>query len=452
VQARTRRISAYLRLRQLLVLPLDEPLTLTTALPVAAGASDEALARASEEPQAAARGERGARGGVRRDSVARTVTGRGDTVRVAAVSVDPAEVLGDDPSVAGAVDSVVAAVDTSARGRATARQSRENVAAQRNLLRVARGQRLPAVQLSSNYQRFAYPAGDGITFPSAINQFFPNWTVTLGVSVPILTGGRIQGDILVAEANLREAQATARQVEELSALDAQLAVTQLLEAEASFQASAGTAEQAARAFGIAEVRFREGLSTQVDLADARILLQQAQANAAQAARDREVARLRPAPAARPAAPEPAGRRAGRRRRPRRPRRRRGRAAERARRRHGAAQSAGNCRRPVHRPARCRRRAGRRLRRRPARRHRGDSVTTSRFSSPSACPRIHSRRGAAAWRPPRSSSAPLARRRPAAATAPTRPRTARGPPRSSPCPSAPRTSPSCGATPCRAAPP
>ncbi|HZF66415.1 MAG TPA: TolC family protein, partial [Gemmatirosa sp.] len=221
-----------------------------------------------------------------------TVTGRGDTVRVQAVTVDPAEVLGDDPRVVGAVDSVVAANDTSARGRATARQSRENVVAQRNLLRVARAQRLPAVQLSSNYQRFAYPAGDGITFPSAFNQFFPNWTVTLGVSLPILTGGRIRGDVLVAEANLREAQATSRQVEELSALDAQLAVTQLQQAEASFQASAGTAEQAARAFGIAEVRFREGLSTQVDLADARILLQQAQANAAQAARDREVARLR----------------------------------------------------------------------------------------------------------------------------------------------------------------
>jgi hypothetical protein len=112
------------------------------------------------------------------------------------------------------------------------------------------------------------------------------------VSVPVFTGGRIRGDILAAQANLREAEATARQVEQLSSLDARLAITQFEQAEAGFAASAGTAEQAARAFGIAEVRFREGVATSVELADARLLLQQAQANAAQAARDREVARLR----------------------------------------------------------------------------------------------------------------------------------------------------------------
>jgi outer membrane protein TolC len=291
VQARGARDAAYLRLRQLLVLPLDEPLQLTTALPVAPGASDAELAAASAEPLAASEGRAVPDAG-RRDTVARTVTARGDTVRVQAVTVDPAEVLGDDPRVLQVVSSVVAATDTAARSRATFRQSRENVTAQQNLLRVARAQRLPAVQLASNYQRFAYPSGNGITFPTAFNQFFPNWTVTLGVSLPILTGGRIRGDVLVAEANLREAQATARQVEQLSALDAELSVNQLGQAEAAFAASAGTAEQAARAFGIAEVRFREGLATQVELADARLLLQQAQANAATAARDREVARLR----------------------------------------------------------------------------------------------------------------------------------------------------------------
>jgi len=47
-----------------------------------------------------------------------------------------------------------------------------------------------------------------------------------------------------------------------------------------------------RAYAIAEVRFREGLATQIELSDARLLLQQAEANTATAARDREVARLR----------------------------------------------------------------------------------------------------------------------------------------------------------------
>jgi outer membrane protein TolC len=300
VQSRGQRETAYLRLRQLLVLPLDAPLRLTTSLPLAPGADTAAVGAASRAPLVAAgladttrRGAPAARPAPgRRDSVATTVSARGDTTRVRTVTVDPAEVLGDDPRVRRAVDSVVAASDTAGRDRVTTRQSRENVLVQRNLLHIARAQRLPALQLSGNYQRFAYPLGSGLVFPNSLGQFVPNFTVSLGVSVPVFTGGRIRGDILQAEANLREAEATARQVEELSSLDARLAVTQLEQAEASFSASAGTAEQAARAFGIAEVRFREGIATQVELADARLLLQQAQANAAQAARDREVARLR----------------------------------------------------------------------------------------------------------------------------------------------------------------
>jgi hypothetical protein len=40
------------------------------------------------------------------------------------------------------------------------------------------------------------------------------------------------------------------------------------------------------------VRYREGLSTQVELSDSRILLQQAQANRAVAARDVQIAQAR----------------------------------------------------------------------------------------------------------------------------------------------------------------
>ncbi|GLC23971.1 TolC family protein [Roseisolibacter agri] len=282
IQARTQRDVAYVRLRQLLDLPLDEPLSLTTALPTpdVAPVPTRATADATATPRPPA-----TRGGAPVATVAANE-------RFTTVNVNPAEVLAEDPLVATAVDSIVAAADTAAASRAPARQTRENITVQRNLLRSARAQRLPAVQLTTNYQRFAYPSGEGITFPTALNQFYPNWTVALGVSVPILTGGRIRGDEMIAEANLREAEQTSRQVEELSALDARLAVSQLAQAEATWRASAGTASQATRAYSIAEVRFREGLATQVELADSRLLLQQAEANAATAARDREVARLR----------------------------------------------------------------------------------------------------------------------------------------------------------------
>ncbi len=287
VQARGNRDIAYLRLRQLLNVPLDEPLRLTTPLPLPPGG--QAVGAPSSPLAGGATGT--APAGARSDRVARTVV-RGDTVVVTRVDFDPAEVLGDDPQVTASVDSAVARADTAGRSRATARQSRENLVVQQSLLRIARAERLPSLALQGNYQRYGYPVGNGISFPTALNQYYPNFTVGLGLSIPVFTGGRIGGDVLVAEANLREAEATSRQVEQLASLDAQLAVTQFAQAEAQLRSTAGTSEQAARAYQIAEVRYREGLSTQIELSDSRVQLQQAQANAAQAARDREVARLR----------------------------------------------------------------------------------------------------------------------------------------------------------------
>jgi outer membrane protein TolC len=78
----------------------------------------------------------------------------------------------------------------------------------------------------------------------------------------------------------------------LAALDTRNALARLDAAESTWRASSGTVEQATRAHQIAEIRYREGISTQLELADARILLQQAQANRAVAARDLQIARAR----------------------------------------------------------------------------------------------------------------------------------------------------------------
>jgi outer membrane protein len=122
--------------------------------------------------------------------------------------------------------------------------------------------------------------------------FLNNWTVAVGVQVPLFTGGRIRGDELVARANTDEARARLQQVRELAALDTRSALARLEAAEAEWRASGGTVGQAVKAYTIAELRYREGISTQTELSDSRILLQQAQANRALAARDYQVARMR----------------------------------------------------------------------------------------------------------------------------------------------------------------
>jgi outer membrane protein len=187
-----------------------------------------------------------------------------------------------------AIPLAIDAADTSAAARAPVRQLAENVTASQEQVRIARAEWFPNVTLSSSYGRVAFPS----TFAPDWNSFLTNWTVSVGASMPFFTGGRIRGQKMVAEANLAEARARLDQTRELAALNARQVAYQLQQAEAQLAASAGTATQAQRAYRIAEVRYTEGISTTLELAESRVLLQQALANRAQAARDLQVARVR----------------------------------------------------------------------------------------------------------------------------------------------------------------
>ncbi len=237
IQARGNRTTAYLRLKQLLELPLASPLTLTTP--------------------------------IRDDSA----------------------VIADAMGAITLPDGATVTPDTSVDARATVRQAEAQVDAQRAALKAARLARLPSVQLSSTYQRFAYPP-EGTFLPGALDLYFPNWTVSLGLSFPILTGGRLSGERMVAEANVIEAEEQLRQVREGAELDALLALTQLEQAQAAYLASTGTDAQAEQAYRIAEVRFAEGISTQLELTETRVQLEQARLQRVTAARDLEIAKLR----------------------------------------------------------------------------------------------------------------------------------------------------------------
>lgn len=235
---------AYLRLKQLLNLPLDEPLELTTPI---------------DQPATVA--------------------------RVAAANATGAEL----PS-ATSIDTLapLPLPDTSTANRAPVRQSEELVHAQEGLLKVASAERLPSLALTSGYQRLYFPN----TITPNLNRFSENWTVGGTVALSLFSGGRVSGQIEVARANLDEARALLAQTRELAALDTRVALNQLQAAEAAFAASRGTAQLARRAYSIDQIRYREGISTQTDLTQSRLLLVQAEANQAVTARDLAVARAR----------------------------------------------------------------------------------------------------------------------------------------------------------------
>jgi outer membrane protein len=233
IQRRSDREVAYLRLKQLLNIPLEQPLTLTTSI--------------------------------------EDTSGLPAGIHMAGLNVTSFEMP-----------------DTVAEHRSAVRQASEAVRAQEGLLTVARSERIPALALTSQYGGVAYPSG-GLPGKS---DFRANWTVGVSASVPFFTGGRIRGDEMVAQANLAESRARLQQVKEFASLDARVALNALNQAASAWEASKGTAEQATKAYTIAEVRYKEGISTQLELNDSRILLEQSNANRALAARNLQIARMK----------------------------------------------------------------------------------------------------------------------------------------------------------------
>jgi outer membrane protein len=268
IRQRVNRDLALLRLKQMLDLPGDAELRLADAL------GDDVLA---PPPVFAAR-------------VAAVERALGSTQTSLAVLVS---------GLPAPARTVVAEAETAVKLRETS-------------LKLTEAAKNPSVSLTSTYTRLGYPA-NGIPIFNRTN-----WTVGANVQLPILTGGRQRGDELVAKAELDDARLRRQQVQELATVDTQSAWAELIAARAAWDASSGTVQQATRAYEIADVRYRNGVSTQLELSDARLLLQQAETNRAQAARDLQVARARAAllpdlplgaataaAAARPAQPAPA---------------------------------------------------------------------------------------------------------------------------------------------------
>jgi outer membrane protein TolC len=184
--------------------------------------------------------------------------------------------------------SSVAIGDTASARRSSVREQAYAVREFEAILSQNRAEYLPSLTVVSAYSRVAYPTG-GLP---AWNSFLENFTVGIGASIPIFNGFKTHGDVLVAEANLAEQRARLRQTTDLAALDARSALANLEEAESTWRATASSVDQATRAYSIAEVRYRSGLSTLLELNASRLGEQQSLANRAQAARNLQVARLR----------------------------------------------------------------------------------------------------------------------------------------------------------------
>ena len=182
--------------------------------------------------------------------------------------------------------SVALPLDAPLPDRVVVNEAATTVKMREAALRLAEAQKHPTLSINSSYQRVGYPSG------STFGSLRTNWTIGISGELPILTGGRLKAGEMIARADLEESRQRLQQTQELAALDTRSATAELLAARAAWEATAGTVQQATRAYEIADVRYRAGVSTQLELSDSRLLLQQAEANRTQAARDLQVARAR----------------------------------------------------------------------------------------------------------------------------------------------------------------
>jgi outer membrane protein TolC len=168
--------------------------------------------------------------------------------------------------------------------RAAVRQSEAGVQADEAAVAVTQAQFKPYVSLTSSFIAYAYD-------PAPIFDR-RDWNIGAAVSLPILDGGRRKASRAIAQATLEESQQLLQQAREIAELETRSAHAAYLAARAQWESTSGTVEQAQRAYQIADVRYREGLSTQLELNDARLALERAEAERSQAARDLQVTRAR----------------------------------------------------------------------------------------------------------------------------------------------------------------
>jgi outer membrane protein len=171
-----------------------------------------------------------------------------------------------------------AALEAAMHRRPALRSLDEQIAARQGAVRVARADMLPSVAAAGN---FAYQA-----FPQQVTPFDADWrrdwSVSVQASIPIFNGFRTRGQIDQARAELRLAELQRAQVRQGLEIELEAALGEFDAARAQIEARGATVVQAQRTLELAELRFRSGLATQLDISNARLLLQQARVNQAQA--------------------------------------------------------------------------------------------------------------------------------------------------------------------------
>ncbi len=166
--------------------------------------------------------------------------------------------------------------------RGAMRAAAKAVDIRRSQVRIARAAFLPTLAFQGTLNRYAYP--NAIRFPSR-NQWEDDWNVAFAVSWPLFTGMKRSADLDAANAGVREAQVQLEQLRDGVRIQYQQALGDFERGKAQIDAAVRTSVQAQKVYDLTELRYGEGLATQLDVSSARLALQQARINEVQAYHD-----------------------------------------------------------------------------------------------------------------------------------------------------------------------
>lgn len=160
--------------------------------------------------------------------------------------------------------------------------AREMVALRRAGLKSARGEWFPTLAAQANLAFYAYPAD---VAPPGFSQWRKDWSLSLAVSWPLFDGFARNGRVQEASAQLAEAASQQAMLEEGLRVELSQAMGDYHTAVAQLQARQETSGLAGEAHDLADLRYRNGLATQLEVSDAALVLDQARVNEVQALAD-----------------------------------------------------------------------------------------------------------------------------------------------------------------------
>lgn len=189
------------------------------------------------------------------------------------------------------VDSLVVAMladDAPARPRALERAAELTVGARRDAVAIARADLLPTFNAFFTYGFLALPNQNG--FPTVLGQtantfcppgtpatrlcqnngWFPDRQFGFNFSLPLFDGLRAKGQIDLAQANQKVAEAQLSQTRELVQQEVTRARAELDRARAVARGARVATTEAIEAFQLARLRFERNVGTQLELSDAQV--------------------------------------------------------------------------------------------------------------------------------------------------------------------------------------